>query len=68
MKWRLSIWSGAVLIIILVLLLNLFGVIQLDPWGLFGAVVTIFCLWLGVRLFYPEKPKQEAPKGKKKNR
>ena len=68
MKWRLSIWSVAVLIIIIVLLLNMFGVIQLDPWGLFGAVVTIFCLWLFVRLFYKEKPEQQASKDKKKKK
>lgn len=62
MKWRLSIWSIAVLLVIIILVLNLVGIINLDPWGLFGAALTIFCLWLLAKLFLPEKKEGEEPK------
>lgn len=69
MKWKLSIWSISILILmfimVIVLVLNLFGVIHLETWGIFGAVVTVFCLWLIGRLFLPGKTEQE-PQDKKK--
>jgi hypothetical protein len=69
MKWRLSIWSVSVLILmfimVIVLVLNLFGVIRLETWGIFGAVVTVFCLWLLARMFLPGKTGEETQDNKK---
>ncbi|CAJ37543.1 hypothetical protein [Methanocella arvoryzae] len=63
MKWKLSIWSVTILILmfimVIVLVLNLFGIIQLETWGIFGAVVTVFCLWLLARLFFSGKAEEE---------
>ncbi|WP_424359616.1 hypothetical protein [Methanocella sp. MCL-LM] len=69
MKWKLSIWSATILILMfimfIVLVLNLFGVIQLETWGIFGAVVTVFCLWLLARLFFSGKADEEPEESKK---
>ena len=46
MKVKLSGWSIALLIIVIVLALNLAGIIHVDAWGIFGIVVTIGCAWL----------------------
>lgn len=53
------------LLVIIILVLNLIGIINLDPWGLFGAALTIFCLWLMAKLFWPEKKEEEEPAKKK---
>jgi hypothetical protein len=46
MKVKLSGWSIALLLILIVLALNLLGIIHVDAWGIFGLVVTIGCAWL----------------------
>jgi len=57
MKVKLTVWSVALLLIIVLLLLNLLHVINVDAWGVFGLAVTVVCLWLIYRIFY-RKPSQ----------
>lgn len=45
MKIKLSPWSIALLLIIIVLALNIFHVINVDAWGIFGLVVSVACAW-----------------------
>jgi hypothetical protein len=45
MKIKLSPWSIALLLIAIVLALNVFHVITVDAWGIFGIVVSVACAW-----------------------
>jgi presenilin-like A22 family membrane protease len=45
MKIKLSPWSIVLILIIIVLVLNLFNVIKVDAWGIFGIVVSVACAW-----------------------
>jgi hypothetical protein len=45
MKIKLSPWSIALLLIVIVLALNVFHVINVDAWGIFGIVVSVACAW-----------------------
>jgi hypothetical protein len=55
MKIKLSGWSIALLLIVIVLALNLAGIIHVDAWGIFGIVVTIGCAWLIYYIFLRKK-------------
>lgn len=55
MDIKLSGWSIALLLIAIVLALNLFGIINVDAWGIFGLVVTIGCAWLIYWVFLRKK-------------
>lgn len=55
MKWKLSIWSGALLLLLGLLVLNLLRVIRVDAWGIFGFAVTIVCLWAIYRIFFSKR-------------
>ena len=55
MKIRLSPWSIALLLIAIVLSLNVFHIINVDAWGIFGLVVTIVCAWAIYWIFLRKK-------------
>jgi presenilin-like A22 family membrane protease len=55
MKIKLSPWSIALLLIIIVLALNIFHVINVDPWGIFGIVVSVACAWAIYYIFLRKK-------------
>lgn len=45
MDIKLSPWSIVLLLIVIVLLLNVFHIINVDAWGFFGIVVSVACAW-----------------------
>ena len=51
MELKLSPWSVALLLIIVVLALNVLGIVHVDAWGIFGLAVTIACAWAIYRIF-----------------
>lgn len=55
MEIKLSGWSIALLLIVIILVLNLVGIIHVDAWGIFGIVVTIGCAWLIYWIFLKKR-------------
>lgn len=55
MKMKLSIWSASIGLLAIILILNLIGVVHVDPWGIFGLVTVIFCLFLIWNIFIRKK-------------
>lgn len=55
MKIKLSPWSLVLLLIVIVLALNVFHVISVDAWGIFGIVVSVACAWAIYYIFFKKR-------------
>jgi len=55
MKIKLSPWSIVLLLIVVVLALNVFHVINVDAWGIFGIVVSVACAWAIYYIFLKKR-------------
>jgi hypothetical protein len=55
MKIKLSPWSIVLLLIAIVLALNVFHVITVDAWGIFGLVVSVASAWAIYYIFLRKK-------------
>ena len=52
-KIRLSPWSIALGLLVLVMIAAILGIVPLTPWNVFWIVVTVFCVWAIMRFLFP---------------
>ncbi len=56
MAFKLSPWSAALGLLILLMLAAILGLVPfLTPWDVFWMVLLVACLWLIVRVFFSGK-------------
>ena len=56
MKLKFSWWSAILLLLVLLMVASLFGwVPYVTPTNIFWLVITVFCVWLIMRIFFSEK-------------
>ena len=56
MKLKFSWWSAILLLLILLMVASLFGVVPyVTTMDIFWLVITVFCVWLIMKVFFSEK-------------
>lgn len=55
MRLKLSPWSAALGLLLLLMIASMLGLVPLTPWNVFWIVLLVACVWLIMRVFFSGK-------------